>query len=155
MSLALEFETMHQSWTGTSKLHLPWLEGDQKIFESESTLQINTCPLGKTCIVTYTWSHDGENHTGYLMFALDPTDELTGAWMDSWHQNAAVLFMKGPKSDSAVALTGSYPAPEGPDWGWRIELNLYETDFFQMRMTNIMPGGEEEWAVEANYKPAP
>jgi hypothetical protein len=50
-----------------------------------------------------------------------------------------------------VVVRGSYPAPTGPDWGWRIELDLRLADQLQMRMVNITPDGQEMLAVQAVY----
>lgn len=50
-----------------------------------------------------------------------------------------------------VAVEGSYPAPPGPDWGWRITLEQPSADALLMRMYNITPDGTAALAVEASY----
>jgi hypothetical protein len=57
----------------------------------------------------------------------------------------------GVDASGAVAVTGSYQAPPGPDWGWRIELSMPAPDSLCMRMFNIEPDGSEELAVQADF----
>lgn len=59
----------------------------------------------------------------------------------------------GTRDDGGVvSLRGSYPAPPGPDWGWRIELENHERASLVMRMINISPEGQEALAVLAQYE---
>lgn len=51
--------------------------------------------------------------------------------------------------DDTVSLLGSYPAPSGPDRGWRIEIEQPEHTRLVSRMTNISPDHEESLAVLA------
>ena len=60
-------------------------------------------------------------------------------------------FETEAEGKNALSLLGSYAAPPGPDWGWRIVLEpLSET--LQIRMDNITPDGEDLPAVEATYR---
>jgi hypothetical protein len=79
----------------------------------------------------------------------------TGAWVDSWHQSSKVMAFQGTiESTGTIDLRGSYEAPPGPDWGWRIVINAPSDDNLKLVMYNLSPEGEEELAVEANYKRA-
>jgi hypothetical protein len=49
-------------------------------------------------------------------------------------------------------VRGSYAAPPGPDWGWRITLAATATSEIEISMFNIDPNGKEELAVRATYK---
>jgi hypothetical protein len=55
--------------------------------------------------------------------------------------------------DATLTLSGTYAAPPGPDWGWRIEITAGPgVDALRITMHNIWPDGErEETAVEAVY----
>ncbi len=58
--------------------------------------------------------------------------------------------------DGAARVKGSYAAPPGPDWGWRITIKPPinapgSGESFRMTMHNITPDGEEMLAVEAAY----
>jgi hypothetical protein len=50
-----------------------------------------------------------------------------------------------------VVLLGSYPAPPGPDWGWRITLSAPESGPLSLVMHNLPHAGEEDLAVRAEY----
>jgi hypothetical protein len=50
-----------------------------------------------------------------------------------------------------LIVQGSYPAPSGPDWGWRITLEQPYTNALEMMMTNILPDGTEDLAVRACF----
>jgi hypothetical protein len=64
----------------------------------------------------------------------------------------AVMALEGAAAGAdAVTLRGSYAAPPGPDWGWRIDLRPQGGDDLRMVMFNVTPEGQEELAVEAVY----
>ena len=66
----------------------------------------------------------------------------------------AVMALAGTDADCArIRLQGSYAAPPGPDWGWRIALDVTQTSL-TLSMTNIFPDGREQAAVEAGYEAA-
>ena len=50
-----------------------------------------------------------------------------------------------------VRLEGSYSAPQSPDWGWRIEIEIDADASLVIRMINITPEGQEALAVLAQY----
>ena len=141
-------------WTGTSRLHQSWLPEDQKIQESASTFSIVTDPKQTFATVDYTWSTDGVEQTGRMLVAGGESGAVSAGWSDSWHQNGGVLALIGNGMTGPVKVTGAYSAPEGPDWGWRIELDLTGPETFEMRMFTITPDGEEEWAVQGDYRRA-
>lgn len=148
-------KNLTQDWSGPSKLHLSWLEEGQSIHECDSTLHIALDPQGESAIITYTWSEEGEPQNGHIIVNGSPkTDKVAAAWVDSWHQNSDVMRLEatGFESDS-LSFRGNYSVPGHPDWGWGIEL-IPGKDKFELKMTNISPEGEEEWAVHAIYTPA-
>ena len=62
------------------------------------------------------------------------------------------MFCTGRVDASGVVdMRGSYEAPPGPDWSWRIELSMASADTLCMRMFNIDPQGLEELAVQSDY----
>ena len=72
-------------------------------------------------------------------------------WSDSWHQNTAVMHLVGPEvADGSVRTKGTYAAGKEV-WGWTIEFKLSGHQL-TMKMENLTPQGEAEWAVEAVYK---
>lgn len=98
--------------------------------------------------------------TGFPMagVSIHGFDLQSGRWqtanIDSAHNGTRILFQEGKPGgapDRPDAF-GTYPAPEGPDWGWRTTLELSEDD---RRLTmihyNVTPAGEEAVGVEIVY----
>lgn len=85
-------------------------------------------------------------------------DEATGAWVDSWHQSNETLFLKGEHekvkgaASGRVSISGTFPAPPGPDWGWRIALECPHATKLLLTMFVITPEGEEFLAVYGEYQ---
>jgi hypothetical protein len=100
----------------------------------------------------YTWSYQGAPQEGSLLIGLDPkSKELSGHWIDTFHMGRKVLTCLGvDQPDGAIALKGSYAAPPGPDWGWRIEITPGPGSL-KIEHFNIDGEGHEDPAVEADY----
>jgi hypothetical protein len=50
------------------------------------------------------------------------------------------MQLTGNASDkNVVLLSGTFPAPDGPDWGWDIQISATETDL-NIAMWVIPPG---------------
>lgn len=74
------------------------------------------------------------------------------AWADSFHNGHRLMPLTGPAAGEGVPdVRGSYAAPPGPDWGWRITLEHLDADALALRMYNVTPDGTEALAVEASY----
>lgn len=137
------------NWAGESRLHLSYLEDESKrIQASPSVLELAHDPALTYAIVSYAWQYEGEPQSGVMVLCVD-----TASWTDSFHQSACLMSLKSDAGDDRVSFLGSYPAGEGPDWGWRIEL-LMEGQELVFKMTNIEPDQEGEWAVEGRYSRA-
>jgi hypothetical protein len=67
------------------------------------------------------------------------------------------MACSGPKpGGSTLSVRGTYAAPAGPDWGWRIDVTS-DRDEMRFVMHNVWPqeqGGKEELAVAAVYQRA-
>ena len=62
------------------------------------------------------------------------------------------MAMSGPaETSSLLTVRGSYRAPPGPDWGWKISLTPDLEGRVRIVMHNVSPAGEEHLAVEAEY----
>ena len=59
-----------------------------------------------------------------------------------------------PTSAGGFSVVGSYAAPPGPDWGWRVTIEPAQDDRFALVMHNITPDGKEHLAVEAAFSRA-
>ncbi len=136
-------------WHGQSTLHDP-IRGAAEVTDSTVTLT----PLlgGRFARLDYTWSYQGEPQEGSLLIGHRPKAGVVSAhWIDSWHMGRDVLACTGTvAADGSIAVRGSYPAPTGPDWGWRITVRA-TPDTLTITHTNIEPEGAESPAVESSY----
>ncbi|HEX5726733.1 MAG TPA: DUF1579 family protein [Longimicrobiaceae bacterium] len=138
------------SWRGTNTLHDPHSGQAQ---ESPGTATVTPVLGGRFVRVEYTWEYQGTPQEGSLLIGYDPgVGELHAHWVDTWHMGHAGFPCRGPAPGGpTLAVRGSYPAPPGPDWGWRIELTPDGGEALRMAMVNIWPEGREDPAVEATY----
>ncbi len=141
-------------WTGRSKLHLSWLESDLRVQESDSSLSLELNKQGAYLVLSYDWTYEGEVKEGVLIIAGESEGSgVQMAWVDSWHQSGGVLHLEGSTSEEGVVKAkGSYSAGE-ETWGWTIALWL-EGDQLSLKMENVTPGGDAEWAVMGVYSRA-
>jgi hypothetical protein len=104
-------------------------------------------------MIRYTWADAGKPQDGVLLVRLDPEPvTLDMVWVDSWHTGGQFMTFRGDaRPDGSMSALGSYPAPPGPDWGWRIILDRQTDTEIRIRMYNISPDAEEALAVEATY----
>jgi hypothetical protein len=138
-------------WTGKNLLRLSWLTPSD--YFSSSHLSVAQAARGKFLIFHYGWDHENEPQEGTLLVGHDKQNIATAAWVDSWHMNSNVMFCQGSvTAQGIIDLRGSYKAPPGPDWGWRIIITAGSCDTLQITMYNCSPDGTEELAVQADYK---
>ena len=136
------------AWSGTNKL---WMMPGTPAEESDTTASIALESGGQCASVRYTWQ--GGEREGVMLVRLASTDSTADiVWTDSWHmQNEFLVLRAEPDSESLVSARGSYAAPPGPDWGWRIALRSDGPESFTLLMFNATPDGQEAPAVEAMY----
>lgn len=137
------------SWRGTNKLHDPHNSIEE---ESAGTATVTPVLGGKFVRTDYTWDYQGKPQEGSLLIGFDAREDLlTAHWIDSWHMGNQVMACSGPgQAGPALSVRGSYAAPPGPDWGWRIEITPGDGEL-RVVMVNIWPEGKEDPAVEAVY----
>lgn len=139
------------SWKGKSKLHLSWLPPEERVQESDSSLQVAVNEQGAFATVTYTWHYEGEKKEGTILIAAESEGPgVQMAWVDSWHQSGGVLHLTGTTAeDGSVKAKGTYAAGEEV-WGWTIALGQVGPNLV-LKMENVTPDGVAEWAVEGVY----
>jgi hypothetical protein len=137
-------------WRGTNRL---WLSPADPVHESDITMLVAAAAQGRFITFQYTWSYEGNPQDGLLLLGVEPHPEAVQAiWIDSWHMQDKYLHCLETIGDQGdISLNGSYSAPPGPDWGWKIEIIPRLPDEFQLRMYNISPGGMSQLAVHAEY----
>jgi hypothetical protein len=148
MSILDTLSTCAGHWRGTNRL----LDPTHNLAEdSAGTAAVTPLLGGRFVRLDYTWEYQGKPQEGSLLIGFDPKTETASAhWIDSWHMGRQVMACSGTGGDGRLAVTGSYAAPPGPDWGWRIEITP-EGEGLVLVMYNIWPEGREDLAVEARY----
>ncbi len=153
MNLRRQLDKLVGQWTGINRL---WLSPDDPARESETTASIALVAGQSFATIHYTWEDEGQPQDGLLIVrnaAAPSPEDMT--WIDSWHTGGKFMFFRGENDDEGrISGLGSYPAPSGPDWGWRIVLVADTADTIRMLMYNITPDGEAALAVEAEYSRA-
>ena len=137
------------NWRGTNTL----LDPHNSITEeSAGTATVTPVLGGKFVRLDYTWDYKGKPQEGSLLIGFEArADTVTAHWIDSWHVGDKVMVCTGSgQAGPALSVRGSYAAPPGPDWGWRIEITPDDSRL-RLEMFNIWPEGKEELAVEAVY----
>ena len=135
-------------WRGMSKL---WIEPGKLADESPVVGSIQLVLDGRFALYLYQGSIEGEAQHGMFTFGYNTTkDQFEASWLDSWHNNTAIMFCVGSEREKGFAVLGRYPDPTGgPDWGWRTEVELVDEDHLTITAYNIHPELGEAKATEA------
>ncbi|MCI0691236.1 DUF1579 domain-containing protein [candidate division KSB1 bacterium] len=152
MKLAEIQEHLLGDWNGANLLRLSWLTPSD--YHSFSRLSVAPVANGKFLSFKYTWSHEDVAQEGLILLGYDDQQGIaTAAWVDSWHMSSKIMSCQGAIDEQgAIILRGSYEAPPGPDWGWRIVITPKSGSGLQIVMYTISPEGLEDLAVQADYK---
>jgi hypothetical protein len=111
------FTQLVGGWTGKTKL---WLEPDVLADESPVLGSIHLVLDGRFAIYLYQGSIEGEQQHGMFTFGYNTTsDQYETSWVDSFHNNTAIMFCRGPRNGNGFVVIGSYPDPH-----WRTRLGL-------------------------------
>ena len=140
MALTASFMESAGGWKGTKSV---WPGPGADVITSDVWLDARLAARGKFIVLSYDWTASEEAQQGEVAFSLsDDAVTAQGWWIDSWHNDNAVMQLTGKATDgSVVLLSGTFPAPEGPDWGWDIQIdaNAAEMDIVMW----VLPPGEE------------
>lgn len=136
-------------WQGTKQLYIE--PPPTPAVSSSSKLSVMPVAGGSFLQFNYNWTYEGEAQAGVLLFGYDEESVASAAWVDSFHMSSKVMSFTGTAADGSAELRGSYAAPPGPDWGWRITIRSVSARELQIVMHNISPEGQEDLAVQADY----
>jgi GrpB-like predicted nucleotidyltransferase (UPF0157 family) len=141
-------------WVGQNRL---WITPTEPVRESATIATVVQAAQGKFVEFRYTWSEEGRPQDGVMLIGQEQSsDKIQAIWIDSWHMGYSVMVCQGQIDPQGVLkVLGSYPAPSGLDWGWRINFDPGDADSLHLTMLNISPQGKEELAVEASYRRKP
>ncbi|MES2884397.1 MAG: DUF1579 family protein [Pseudomonadota bacterium] len=150
MKLAALHSQLLGDWIGENQL---WLDPKEPPQVSPSTLTVAPTAQGKFLTLAYTWAFEGKVQEGLLLVGDNNKDSIASAgWVDSFHQSGKVMQCIGSVEGSGFAVSCHYPAPPGPDWGWRLSVNASAAGELIFEMHNVPPGGDAELAVRAVYQ---
>jgi hypothetical protein len=150
MTIPVSFTNLVGTWKGVNRL---WLFPTDPVRESETTMVVSQAAQGRFITFQYSWAYEGAPQDGLLVVSVDPHLDFKQAfWIDSWHMQDKFMQCQGSVGDQGeISLKGSYPAPPGPDWGWKIDISLKQDGRLFLVMHNITPEGDSLLAVEAAY----
>lgn len=140
-------------WRGVNRLYE---SPDGPADESPSRVMITPVLGGRFVRVDQWWSREGVEQEGSLLIGHDPNAGVpTGHWIDTFHMGRKVMACTGRAGeDGTIDLRGSYAAPPGPDWGWRITVGRDAKGGLEIVMYNVDPAGNEALAVRATHSRA-
>jgi Protein of unknown function (DUF1579) len=141
------FAKIAGTWKGTSKL---WLEPEALAGESPVQGSIQLVLDGRFALYLYEGFIEGEAQRGIFTFGYNTTlNRFEASWIDSFHNNTAIMFCEGSEKENGFEVLGHYPDPTGgPDWGWRTEVVLEDMNHLIITACNILPDGFEAKATE-------
>jgi Protein of unknown function (DUF1579) len=138
-------------WVGNTRT---WLEPEGIPTESQTQGSVQLILDGRFALYLYQSSMDDEPVHGLFTFGYNTTlDRYEASWVDSFHNNTAIMFCIGDPKVNGFSVLGSYPDPTGgPDWGWRTEVELLDRDHLALTAFNISPEGGEARATETQLR---
>ncbi len=136
-------------WQGTKQLYFS--PPPDPAISSASKLSVVSIAGGSFLQFNYDWTYEGETQQGVLLLGSDEENAASAAWVDSFHMSSKVMSLVGTAEAGTANVRGSYAAPPGPDWSWRIAIRSGSPNELQIVMHNISPEGQEDLAVQIDY----
>jgi hypothetical protein len=141
------FAQLVGGWAGKT---LTWLEPDGIPRQAQTQGSVQLVLDGRFALYLYQTTMEAQPQHGIFTFGYNTTlDRWEASWIDSFHNNTAIMFCTGRRTDNGFFVLGNYPDPTGgPDWSWRTEVHLLDREHLMIRAYNISPEGAEAKAIE-------
>lgn len=134
------------TWAGRYTLN--WMDPAKSAFSEEASEGTATVVGDR---IEYTWEFRGDPHRGTIELGQVGDDGVEMRFTDSWHTpDGNALVSRGSVGDGMITALGHYGGGEGPQWGWRTEVDVADPETFVFRMYNITPDGQE--AIAAHFE---
>jgi hypothetical protein len=151
MSIPENLSILAGEWMGVNSL---WLNPDAPVKVSEAEARVELVAQGKFLCIQYTWVYADVIQEGLLLIGCEAEgNQVSAAWVDSWHYGDQIMHSQGKANeDGSLMVTGTYPAPSGPYWGWWITIQPVNVNEFKILMHNVPPDSEALLAVEMVFE---
>jgi len=137
-------------WSGTNRL---FFQPGELAEESATSGWLRGAVDGRAVVHEYRWTFEGAAHSG-LALVTSTDDGFQASWVDTFHTAGSIMSMAPVPAETGVVVQGSYPAGDGPDWGWRIRWSKPADAELLVEMWNIPPDGDPGLSVEMPLQPS-
>jgi len=149
-SVHTELARLAGEWQGSVRT---WFEAGQLADEQPVRGTMKLALDGRFVVHEYETTLSGHPCLGLALYGYDAnSDRYQSAWIDSCHNDMAIMFSEGDGGEGKYSVLGYYRVPDQPNWGWRTEIDLVDDENVVITSFNISPQGDEAKAVELQYR---
>jgi len=138
------------AWEGTNRVQV---STGEPMHESPSRIVVTPMLRDTFIRLDQTWTWEGKEQVGAMLIGHNRKSEKASIhWIDTFHNGFKVMACAGNFNPQGTLIVhGNYPAPPGPDWGWRIEIPVVKEGRLKIDMFNIDPTGKEDGGVWVEF----